>query len=90
MQKKILIVEDDIHISKIIKMNLNIVNYATTEVFDGLAALEAVKREKYDLILLDVMLPKLDGFTLMEKIQSYRIPVIFLTAKIRFTTKSTG
>lgn len=37
MNKKILIVEDDIHISNIIKMNLNIVNYATTEVYDGLA-----------------------------------------------------
>lgn len=90
MQKKILIVEDDIHISKIIKMNLNIVNYATTEVFDGLAALEAVKREKYDLILLDVMIPKLDGFTLMERIQSYRIPVIFLTAKNSVYDKVNG
>ncbi|GGH30890.1 response regulator transcription factor [Paenibacillus segetis] len=81
MQKKILIVEDDIHISKIIKMNLNLVNYVTTEVYDGLAALEAVKQEKFDLILLDVMIPLLDGFALMEKIQPYRIPVIFLTAK---------
>jgi len=90
MQKKILIVEDDIHISKIIKMNLNIVNYATTEVFDGLTALEAVKREKYDLILLDVMIPKLDGFTLMEKIRSYRIPVIFLTAKNSVYDKVNG
>ncbi|TCZ77839.1 response regulator transcription factor [Paenibacillus albiflavus] len=81
MNKKILIVEDDIHISKIIKMNLNIVNYETTEVYDGLAALELVKREKFDLILLDVMIPKLDGFALMERIRPYRIPVIFLTAK---------
>lgn len=81
MNKKILIVEDDIHISKIIKMNLNIVSYETTEVYDGLAALELVKKEKFDLILLDVMIPKLDGFALMERIRPYRIPVIFLTAK---------
>lgn len=81
MNKKILIVEDDIHISKIIKMNLNIVSYETTEVYDGLAALELLKREKFDLILLDVMIPKLDGFALMERIRPYRIPVIFLTAK---------
>ncbi|MCR8844452.1 response regulator transcription factor [Paenibacillus sp. SC116] len=81
MNKKILIVEDDIHISKIIKMNLNIVNYETTEVYDGLAAFELLQREKFDLILLDVMIPKLDGFELMERIRPYRIPVIFLTAK---------
>ncbi|MBD8497901.1 response regulator transcription factor [Paenibacillus arenosi] len=81
MNKKILIVEDDVHISKIIKMNLNIVNYDTTEVYDGLAALELLQREKFDLILLDVMIPKLDGFALMERIRPYCIPVIFLTAK---------
>lgn len=81
MNKKILIVEDDIHISKIIKMNLNIVSYETTEVYDGLAALELLQREKFDLILLDVMIPKLDGFALMERIRPYHIPVIFLTAK---------
>lgn len=90
MQKKILIVEDDIHISQIIKMTLNIVNYATTEVYDGLAALEAVKQEKFDLILLDVMIPLLDGFALMEKIQPYRIPVIFLTAKNSVYDKVNG
>lgn len=81
MSKKILIVEDDVHISKIIKMNLNIVSYETVEVYDGEAALELVQREKFDLILLDVMIPKLDGFELMKRIKPYHIPVIFLTAK---------
>lgn len=81
MKKKILIVEDDLHISQIIKMNLHLVDYETTEVYDGLAALEAVKQETFDLILLDVMIPQMDGFTLMEKIQPFGIPVIFLTAK---------
>ncbi|MEC0244586.1 response regulator transcription factor [Paenibacillus chitinolyticus] len=90
MQKKILIVEDDIHISNIIKMNLNIVNYATAEVYDGLSALDAVKQDKFDLILLDVMIPKLDGFALMEKIQSCGIPVIFLTAKNSVYDKVNG
>jgi len=90
MQKRILIVEDDIHISQIIKMNLNIVNYETTEVYDGLAALEAMKQEKFDLILLDVMIPRMDGFTLMEKIQPYGIPVIFLTAKSSVYDKVNG
>ncbi|MEC0225658.1 response regulator transcription factor [Paenibacillus alba] len=90
MHKKILIVEDDIHIANIIKMNLNIVNYATTVVHDGLAALEAIEREKFDLILLDVMIPKMDGFELMPKIQPLRIPVIFLTAKNSVYDKVTG
>jgi len=81
MSKKILIVEDDVHISKIIKMNLNIVSYETMEVYDGEAALELVQQEKFNLILLDVMIPKLDGFELMKRIKPYNIPVIFLTAR---------
>jgi len=90
MTKKILIVEDDIHISKIIKMNLNLVNYDTTEVYDGLAAIEILKREKFDLILLDVMIPHLDGFELMERIKPYVTPVIFLTAKNSVYDKVNG
>ena len=90
MSKKILIVEDDVHISKIIKMNLNIVSYETMEVYDGEAALELVQREKFDLILLDVMIPKLDGFELMKRIRPYNIPVIFLTAKNSVYNKVDG
>ncbi|WP_239614652.1 response regulator transcription factor [Cohnella mopanensis] len=90
MNKKILIVEDDVHISKIIKMNLNLMNYATTEAYDGLAAFEMLKREKFDLILLDVMIPHLDGFELMERIKSYGTPVIFLTAKNSVYDKVNG
>jgi len=90
MTQKILIVEDDIHISKIIKMNLNLVNYETAEAYDGLEALEALKRGPFDLILLDVMIPHLDGFELMEKIRPYRIPVIFLTAKNSIYDKVNG
>ncbi|WP_028609338.1 response regulator transcription factor [Paenibacillus harenae] len=90
MSKKILIVEDDIHISKIIKMNLNLVNYETTEVYDGLSALAAIKQERFDLILLDVMVPQVDGFALMENIRPHGIPVIFLTAKNSVYDKVNG
>ncbi|MFO1446450.1 response regulator transcription factor [Bacillus sp. Bva_UNVM-123] len=90
MNKRILIVEDDVNISKIIKMNLNLVNYDTVEVFDGLVALELINKEKFDLILLDVMIPGLDGFALMERIKSYDIPVIFLTAKNSVFDKVNG
>lgn len=81
LNKQILIVEDDVHISKIIKMNLNLVNYETTEVYDGVEAFEAIKHGKFDLILLDIMIPRMDGFALMERIKAFQIPVIFLTAK---------
>lgn len=81
MSRKILIVEDDINISKIIKMNLNIVNYDAAEAYNGQEALDRIQNEKFDLILLDVMIPGIDGFELMEKIRPMGIPVIFLTAK---------
>ncbi|REK75010.1 response regulator transcription factor [Paenibacillus paeoniae] len=81
MKKRILIVEDDIHISNIIKMNLTLVGYETEQVYDGMEALDRIKGGKFDLILLDVMIPRMDGFELMEKIRPMQIPVIFLTAK---------
>ncbi|GAA0391130.1 response regulator transcription factor [Paenibacillus motobuensis] len=100
MSKQILIVEDDIHISNIIKMNLNIVNYKTVQVYDGLAALEAVHNRRiqasgssdgqFDLIILDVMIPGMDGFQLMEQIRPLGIPVIFLTAKNTVFDKVNG
>ncbi|RRJ67194.1 DNA-binding response regulator [Paenibacillus oralis] len=90
MSQKILIVEDDINISNIIKMNLNLVNYETIEAYDGHAAWEQIQREKFDLVLLDVMIPGIDGFELMEKIRPLHIPVIFLTAKNAVTDKVHG
>ena len=79
--EKILIVEDDPTISDIIKLNLNIVNYNTKQAYDGQEAIELIEKEKFDLIILDVMIPKIDGFGVMEKIQNIDIPVIFLTAR---------
>lgn len=90
MGRTILIVEDDIHISKIIKMNLNIAGYETEEAHDGLTGLDAVRQRKFDLVLLDAMIPGLDGFALMEKIRPLGIPVIFLTAKNAVTDKVNG
>lgn len=88
--EKILIVEDDITISDIIKLNLNMVNYDVEQVYDGEKALEIIEKDNCDLIILDVMLPKLDGFTLMEKINHIDIPVIFLTAKNSIADKVKG
>ncbi|MGH4122264.1 MAG: response regulator transcription factor [Clostridium sp.] len=79
--EKILIVEDDPTISDIIKLNLNIVNYNTKQAYDGQEAIELIEKEKFDLIILDVMIPKMDGFGVMEKIKHIDVPVIFLTAR---------
>ena len=78
---KILVVEDEISISHLIKLSLKRAGYACECAFDGEEAVEKLESERYDLVLLDVMLPKLDGFELMEYIRPMEIPVIFLTAK---------
>lgn len=76
----ILIVEDDEHISKMILTTLELSGYHGEICMDGSEAVEKVESQNYDLILLDVMLPGLDGFEVMEKIKGRGIPVIFLTA----------
>ena len=77
---KILIVEDDQTISKLIAASLSISGYESVPCFDGNEAVHMVRNEEFDLILLDIMLPGLDGFQVMEKIRETGKPVIFLTA----------
>lgn len=90
MQSHILIVEDDESISNLIKITLEMAGYLTSQTFDGLEVLPALEQNKFDLILMDVMLPGMDGFTLMKKIKELDIPVIFLTAKNDLTDRITG
>lgn len=87
---KILIVEDDAAISNLIKLNLNMAKYESKQAYDGEEALNLIKNESFNLILLDVMLPKIDGFTVFEKIKKLGIPIIFLTAKTSVTDKVYG
>lgn len=77
---EILIVEDDETINLLIKKNLELVGHTCHSVFDGVDALEAVEERSFDLIILDIMLPRKDGFQVIEEL-SKDIPVIFLTAK---------
>jgi DNA-binding response OmpR family regulator len=86
----ILIVEDDEAISNLIKINLNMAGYGSKQIFDGVEAYNLLKEEAFDLILMDIMLPGMDGFELMEKIRELNIPVIFLTAKNGLADKVTG
>ena len=90
MQPHILIVEDDESISNLIKITLEMAGYLTSQIFDGLEVLPALEKNKFDLILMDVMLPGMDGFTLMKKIKELDIPVIFLTAKNDLADRITG
>lgn len=80
---KIFYVEDDENLSFVTKDNLELEGYEIDHFADGKTAWKNFLKEKYDLCLLDVMLPELDGFSLAEKIreQNHHIPIIFLTAK---------
>jgi len=76
----ILIVEDEAPINNLIKKNLELVGHTCVSAFDGAAALDEMSRQEFDLVLLDVMLPKLDGFKVIEGMTE-GAPVIFLTAR---------
>ena len=78
---RILIVEDEKPISELIRISLKRAGYVCSCAYDGQAAADLLEQESFDLILLDVMLPEIDGFTLLEYIRPLEIPVIFLTAK---------
>lgn len=86
----ILIVEDEKAISDLIKMSLTQAGYKCECVFNGAAAADFIEQKHFDLILLDIMLPEINGFELMEFIKNYKIPVIFLTAKNSVVDKVKG
>ena len=77
---KILIVEDEKPIADLLDMSLTAAGYSCDCLSSGTAAADAVGERRYDLILLDVMLPGIDGFELMEYIAPLEIPVIFIPA----------
>ncbi len=78
---RILAVDDEKPIAELIRLSLRRVSYECVCIYDGVEAANIIEKETFDLILLDIMLPGIDGFELMEYIRSTEIPVIFLTAK---------
>lgn len=91
MSKKILIVDDEKNIVDILKFNLKKEGFTTIEAYDGEQAMEMALNEKPDLILLDVMLPKADGFTVCRKLrQTIGTPILMLTAKEEEVDKVLG
>ena len=82
MAKRILLVDDEPLIIKGLKYTLEQEGYETLAAYDGEEALEYAKACEYDLVLLDVMLPKLDGFQVCQQIREFSdVPIIMLTAK---------
>ena len=87
---RILVVEDEKPISNLLRMSLEKAGYSCTSVFDGAEAAAYLEYDRYDLILLDIMLPEIDGFELMEYIRPMEIPVIFITARGKVADKVKG
>lgn len=92
--KKVLIVDDEIDIVEILKSKLQEQGYDVICAFDGEEALEKVRQEKPDLVILDVMLPKMDGYQVCSIMQSEAgmkdIPVVMLTACSRMENIKMG
>ncbi len=83
MKQKIFLVEDDINFGLVLKSYLEMNNFEVTHVADGKDAIPTFKQGKFDLIICDVMLPNVDGFTIGREVREIEqgIPLIFLTAK---------
>ncbi len=79
----ILLVEDEENLHEALKLNLELEGYEVTSAMDGVAALKAVQTEYFDLIILDVMLPEMDGITVTEtvRISNNEVPILILSAK---------
>jgi len=82
--KQVLIIEDDTEISNVVSINLESHGIKTEQVYDGLLGLKRAKSVEFDLIILDIMLPSLDGISICRKLreENYDTPILMLTAKI--------
>ena len=79
----ILLVEDEENLHEALKLNLELEGYGVVSAYDGAAALKAVQNEYFDLMILDVMLPEMDGINVIEtiRLQNTEIPILVLSAK---------
>lgn len=82
-KKRVLVVEDERHIAEGLRLNLSLQGYDVSLAKDGVAALQELKQYRPDLVVLDIMLPGIDGYTVLKSIRldNERIPVLILTAK---------
>ena len=82
---KILVVDDERNLVRLVQVNLERAGYVVIAAYDGKEALEVIARERPDLVVLDVMMPELDGFTVLERLrgnpETSEVPVVMLTAR---------
>lgn len=90
MMIRVLIVEDEKPISDLIRLNLSEAGYLCDCVYDGMTAVNRLDEQTYDLVLLDVLLPELDGYEIMAYVKPLHIPVIFITAKSQVDDRVKG
>jgi len=89
--RHILIVDDEPRMVRFVRMNLDLEGYSVSEAGDGIEALEKVRTEQPDLVLLDVMLPDMDGFEILQELRKVStVPVIMLTVKGEETDRIRG
>lgn len=87
---RITVVEDETAIRELIRLNLELAGYEVQEAKDGLEGLNLIRNGSTDLVLLDIMMPKMDGYTLLEELKKNNIAVICLTAKDSVRDKVKG
>lgn len=87
---RILVVEDEEPIAELIRMSLKNAGYHCEVCYDGEEGADQIQREHFDLCLLDIMLPKVDGYELLDYAKCMELPVIFLTAKGKTEDKVKG
>lgn len=94
MNTKILVVDDDIAINELIKVNLELCGYKVVQAFDGIKGFALCKQEKPSLVILDVMMPEVDGFTVAQRIrkneETQNTPILMLTALSELNDKVKG
>ncbi|MBD3161395.1 MAG: response regulator, partial [Candidatus Latescibacteria bacterium] len=93
-RKRILVVDDEIYIVHILEFSLTMEGYTVLTASDGQEALQMIESERPDLVVLDIMMPKLDGYQVCQKLredeQFKSLPVILLSAKGRPVDRETG
>ena len=88
----VLLVEDEENLHEALKMNLELEGYEVTSAYDGLQALKCLQNEYFDLVIMDVMLPEMDGITVTESIRlnNIEVPVLILSARNSSSDKVAG
>ncbi len=91
MGTRILIIEDEVKFARFVELELTYEGYSVTKAYDGRTGLELAEKEQFDLILLDVMLPGLNGLEVLRRIRRFsEVPIIMLTARDSVMDKVSG